>query len=87
MQTSIITTQTGEIIYIRIIPAPLCFRGYTQVDADGHYNVYINADLAPEIQEEALADELEHITHRDFEDESPGSLIELKRKLIKLGRS
>jgi len=36
-------------------------------DADGNYNIYINARLSFDVQQDAIAHELSHVEHGDFD--------------------
>lgn len=80
MQTNILSSPSGEILYIRLVPGPLCFHAYTEPDRDGNYNIYVNADLCHEAQVEAVEHELEHIRGGDLLSELPGSVIERLRR-------
>lgn len=55
-------------IITRIIDLPLGIRGYTSMDADGNYNIYINAKLSRQMQEKTYKHELSHINRDDFSD-------------------
>lgn len=57
-----------EKIITRIVDLPLSIRGYTSLDAEGNYNIYINAKLSREMQEKAYKHELTHIRRDDFSD-------------------
>ncbi len=57
-----------ERIFIRIIDLPLTIRAYTSLDAEGNYNIYLNARLSPEMQKKAYEHELMHIKRDDFSD-------------------
>ncbi len=52
-----------EQVIIRLIDLPTSVHGFTVVDADGNYNVYLNSngDL-----ESAFAHEMQHILDNDF---------------------
>ncbi len=58
----------GRII-IRLIDAPVEFRGCVREDADGNYNVYINARLSEAEQQRALLHELRHIFFGHLDDD------------------
>ncbi len=57
-----------EKIFTRLIDLPLSIRGYTSLDPEGNYNIYINARLSPEMQKKAYKHELMHIKRDDFAD-------------------
>lgn len=57
-----------ERIFTRIIDLPLSIRAYTSLDAEGNYNIYLNARLSPEMQKKAYEHELTHIKRNDFSD-------------------
>ena len=52
-----------EQVIIRLVNLPCTVRGYTVVDADGNYNVYLNANSDIE---RAFIHELVHILNNDF---------------------
>lgn len=54
-------------IFIRMIDMPGAFPGMTIEDADGDYNVYINAQLSQACRIKAYRHEMDHIRHNDFE--------------------
>ena len=54
-------------IFIRMIDMPGSFPGMTIEDADGDYNVYINAQLSQARRIKAYRHEMDHIRHNDFE--------------------
>ena len=55
----------GEVI-IRYIDLPCSAKGLVREDADGDYNIYINARLPVDVQENTLRHELNHIEKNDF---------------------
>mgnify|MGYP000870024114 CR=1 FL=1 len=55
-----------EDVCIRYIDLPCCVNGVTVQDESGFYNVYINARLSIESQNEAIKHELTHIKRDDF---------------------
>lgn len=57
-----------EKIITRIVDLPTGIRGYTSLDPDGDYNVYINAKLSESMQKRVLAHEITHIKRDDFSD-------------------
>ena len=58
----------GRII-IRLVDAPVEFRGCVREDADGNYNVYINARLSEAERQRALLHELRHIFFGHLDDD------------------
>ncbi|MBO5454421.1 MAG: hypothetical protein J6A69_10755 [Clostridia bacterium] len=55
-------------IIVRIIDLPCTVRGYTALDDEGDYNIYLNARLNPQQQEKAYNHEMRHITRDDWND-------------------
>lgn len=56
------------MIIPRLIPIPSSkCKGFTILDADGDYNVYINANLSYTAQVEGYEHEMKHIKNGDFE--------------------
>ncbi len=53
-------------IQIRFIDLPCTVKGITVQDANGFYNVYINARLSEYAQKEAIHHEITHIKRNDF---------------------
>ncbi len=56
----------GTVI-IRYTDMPCYVKGYVAEDGDGDYNVYINSRLPCDVQQKALAHELDHISNCDFD--------------------
>ncbi|MBE7037475.1 MAG: hypothetical protein E7404_01075 [Ruminococcaceae bacterium] len=54
-------------VIIRFISLPHTIRGVTVTNPDLTYNVYINSNLAPDIQKKAYKHEMQHIGYDDFE--------------------
>jgi len=54
---------------IRYIDLPATTKGMTVQDAEGFYNIYINANLSVDAQQEAIRHELRHLQRNDFDDE------------------
>lgn len=52
-----------EQVIIRLVKLPCAVHGFTAVDSDGNYNVYLNAngDI-----DSAFAHEMRHILNNDF---------------------
>ena len=65
----------NEII-IRTLPLPPHVRAFTLPDAQGDYNVYINASLSSEQQQKSLSHEKKHIEREDFYSDLPAAVIE-----------
>lgn len=59
---------------IRYIDMPSVTKGMTIEDADGFFNIYINASLSAAEQEEAIKHEIRHLERKDFDTEK--SLLE-----------
>ena len=55
-----------DIVIVRIIDLPWGVDGLTVKDAEGDYNVYINARLSAGQREKAFKHEIEHIRKGDF---------------------
>lgn len=53
-------------IIVRIIDLPCTVRGYTALDDEGDYNIYLNAKLNYEQQKRAYNHEMCHITRNDW---------------------
>lgn len=60
--------------YIRYIDMPSSTKGMTIEDAEGFFNIYINASLSSAEQEEAIKHEIRHLERNDFDTEK--SLLE-----------
>lgn len=54
---------------IRYIDMPSVTKGMTIEDADGFFNIYINASLSAAEQEEAIKHEIRHLERKDFDTE------------------
>lgn len=65
-------------IFVRGISLPGKVRGITIVDDSGNYNVYINTNLCPEAQHQAIAHEFHHIRANHFYDDFPAVFNELE---------
>ena len=48
-------------VLIREVDFPITVEGVTVTDANGDYNIYINANLSPDKKKESLDHELRHI--------------------------
>ena len=65
-------------IIVRLLPLPPNTRGVTIPDPDGNYNIYLNQNLAYEMQIQAYLHELSHIKENDFQSDKPVAQIESK---------
>lgn len=52
---------------IRYVDMPSTTKGMTIEDADGFYNIYINASLSIVEREEAIKHEIRHLERKDFD--------------------
>jgi Zn-dependent peptidase ImmA (M78 family) len=68
----------GSQIFVRMIPLPIAARAVTLPNDDGTFDIYINANLPPEMQVRALEHELEHINQDHFYNEDPVGMNELE---------
>lgn len=55
-------------IFIRLVNLPCKVKGYTSVDSEGNYNVYINENMSPEMQRKTYNHEITHIKRNDWSD-------------------
>ncbi len=55
--------------YIRYTNMPYTTKGMTIEDADGFFNIYINASLSAAEQEAAIRHEIRHLERKDFDTE------------------
>lgn len=60
----------------RLIKLPMAVRGMTVTDPDGNYNVYINKNMAYEVQRLTYYHEAEHIMNDDLYMDEPVYLLE-----------
>ena len=58
-------------VFVRLKDMPFGMQGVTVLDADGDYNVYINARLSYEDQQEVYRHEITHIMRQDFYTDIP----------------
>lgn len=56
-----------EEIFVRTIPLPPKVHGFTSLDADGDYNVFINESLSSAARERTLIHEIGHISEKHLE--------------------
>ena len=62
--------------YVRLIPLPARVEGVTLPNDDGTFDIYINARLSPDRQQETLAHELRHIRRSHFSLDMPLTRME-----------
>jgi hypothetical protein len=53
-------------VYLRFIALPHTIKGLTVQDEAGDYNIYINARLGYEANQQTLQHEVQHIKNHDF---------------------
>ena len=56
----------GEI-FTRLIKMPSRIKGYTAIDDDGNYNIYLNEQLSQEQQRKTYLHEMAHIARGDWD--------------------
>ena len=56
----------GEI-FTRLIKMPSRIKGYTAIDNDGNYNIYLNEQLSQEQQRKTYLHEMAHIARGDWD--------------------
>lgn len=66
--------------FVRLLNLPSSIRGMTVTDPDGNYNVYINQNLAHEMQAQTYLHEVNHIKNNDFQEDKPIGILEHKAK-------
>lgn len=72
-----------DSVIIRVLDLPMTIRGATVKDANGDYNVYINARLSDDGRAAAFRHEIEHIKQGHFYSEDPVEVLEREaRKAI-----
>ncbi|MBQ2897906.1 MAG: ImmA/IrrE family metallo-endopeptidase [Clostridia bacterium] len=59
----------GEI-FTRLIKMPPRIKGYTAIDDDGNYNIYLNEKLSAEQQRRTYLHEMAHIKRGDWDKDS-----------------
>ena len=62
--------------FVRLINLPVTVRGLTVTDPDGNYNVYINQNLAFEMQTQTFVHESKHIENNDLYSNEPVVVLE-----------
>jgi hypothetical protein len=63
---------------VRFMNMPSFCGGFTTVDENGDYNIYINQNLCPKKIEEVIKHEIRHITNNDFYEYKDITLAEKK---------
>jgi len=61
---------------VRLVDLPCGVRGFTLLDEDGRYNIYINSRLNWYMRQKAYEHELEHIERGDWDSDLPIWFIE-----------
>lgn len=69
-----------DAIIIRLVDLPETIHAVTRKDAEGDYNIYINARLSADLRAEAYWHEIEHIRRGHFYDARPVSDKEVEAK-------
>lgn len=59
-----------EEIFTRLIRLPNRIKGYTAIDDDGNYNIYLNKNLSSEQQRLTYLHEMTHIKRGDWDKDS-----------------
>lgn len=59
----------GEI-FTRLIKMPSRIKGYTSIDDEGNYNIYLNEKLSVEQQRRTYLHEIAHIQRCDWDKDS-----------------
>ncbi len=57
-------------IFTRLIKLPTRIKGYTAIDNDGNYNIYLNENLSSEQQRLTYLHEMAHIKRGDWDKDS-----------------
>ena len=61
----------GNNIFVRCVRLPEAVRAVVLPNDDGTFDIYINSILPEEVQQRALAHELEHIRRDHFYNDDP----------------
>lgn len=56
----------GQIIF-RYVDLPCETHGFVKEDADGNYNIYINARMSLDMQRKTIRHELNHVRNGDID--------------------
>lgn len=67
-------------ITMRLVDLPETMHAVTRKDAEGDYNIYINAKLSADLRTAAYWHEIEHIRRGHFYDERPVAIKEVEAK-------
>ena len=73
-----------DCVIIRVVDLPPSIRGATVKDAEGDYNIYLNARLNDDERVKAYWHEIDHIRRGHFYDELP---VAEKEKQVKGSQS
>lgn len=65
-----------DCVIIRLVDLPETVHGMTIIDAEGDYNVYINAKISEDERVKAYRHEINHIRLGHFYDERPVAVKE-----------
>lgn len=65
-----------DCVIIRLVDLPETVHGITIIDAEGDYNIYINARISEEARVNAYRHEIDHIRLGHFYDERPVAVKE-----------
>lgn len=68
------------MLIVRLIDLPVTVKGFTVMDEDGCFNIYLNARLNDEARVEAYRHELDHIRRGHFYSELPVAIKEMEVK-------
>lgn len=72
-------TDVGDIFVRLVETLPSTVQGFTIADEDGNYNVYLNAKLSREQQQEVYQHEVEHIHGDDFAHDADDSVAQIEQ--------
>ena len=72
-----------DAVIIRMIDLPYKVRAVTVKDAEGDYNIYINARLSADQQAKAFRHEVDHIRLGHFYSEKPVYVKEMETRSCK----
>ncbi len=53
-------------VFLRYVDLPVFVKGQVLMDENGDYNIYVNAKMPVDIQQETIKHEVEHINNGDF---------------------
>lgn len=63
---------------VRIVDLPVECGGMVSLSPDGHYNIYLNAQLDHETQRKKFQHEIAHIENNDFFNDDPIEVVEAR---------